>query len=304
MEYQLSFSRGQPDDEAIKQLQYYEGLALEMDSRGYAVCSSEGKDSRVLGHLFRRSGVKHFYFHSITGIDPPELVYFQRRNFQAYHDAGYSAYDSIYRKSIWRLMEQKLIPPMRQFRYCCAELKERRSPVTEGCLLSFGVRKLESVSRAHNRDELEIVAHGRRGKNLLFSFDNDGNRRTFEVCYAKCEKRLNPLAYWPDEWIWEYSRDVKLEQCALYAEGFSRLGCIGCPMARTEIQKMEFRRWPGFERLWRGAFDRMFQRRVELGKSNLHSSGQEWFEHWLSGDALKFTDADQLIIENYNVFDP
>ena len=89
MEYQTSLTQGQPDDEAVRLLQYYEALALENDPRGYCVCTSEGKDSRVLGHLFRRAGVKHFYQHSITGIDPPELIYFQRSNFQQYRDAGY-----------------------------------------------------------------------------------------------------------------------------------------------------------------------------------------------------------------------
>ena len=65
------------------------------------------KDSRVLGHLFRRAGVKHFYQHSITGIDPPELIYFQRSNFQQYRDAGYLTYDVMYRKSMWQLMLEK-----------------------------------------------------------------------------------------------------------------------------------------------------------------------------------------------------
>jgi hypothetical protein len=56
LEYQTSLTQGQPDDEAVRLLQYYEALALENDPRGYCVCTSEGKDSRVLGHLFRRAG--------------------------------------------------------------------------------------------------------------------------------------------------------------------------------------------------------------------------------------------------------
>ena len=120
MEYQTSLTQGQPDDEAVRLLQYYEALALENDPRGYCVCTSEGKDSRVLGHLFRRAGVKHFYQHSITGIDPPELIYFQRSNFQQYRDAGYLTYDVMYRKSMWQLMLEKKIPPLRTIRYCGA----------------------------------------------------------------------------------------------------------------------------------------------------------------------------------------
>ena len=38
MEYQTSLTQGQPDDEAVRLLQYYEALALENDPRGYCVC--------------------------------------------------------------------------------------------------------------------------------------------------------------------------------------------------------------------------------------------------------------------------
>lgn len=111
MEHQLSWSlqtpeqptlRGQPDEEAIRMIREFEPLVLQHDPRGYCVCTSEGKDSRVLGHLTRRAGVRHFYQHSITGIDPPELVYFQRRNFQTYRDQGLLTYDVRYRRSIWQ----------------------------------------------------------------------------------------------------------------------------------------------------------------------------------------------------------
>ena len=106
MDYQIEWNeagetKNAPDVEAIKLLQFYEGAALHADPRGYCVCTSEGKDSRVLGHLMRRAGVKHFYLHNITGIDPPELVYFQRANFQTYSDLGYLTYDVLYEMSMW-----------------------------------------------------------------------------------------------------------------------------------------------------------------------------------------------------------
>ena len=56
MEYQMSLSlaqpdapvlRGQPDEEAIRMIREFEPLAIENDPRGYCVCTSEGKDSRV-----------------------------------------------------------------------------------------------------------------------------------------------------------------------------------------------------------------------------------------------------------------
>lgn len=309
MEHQLAISfenlqtptiRGQPDDEAIRMIREFEHLAIQQDPRGYCVCTSEGKDSRVLGHLMRRAGVRHFYLHSITGIDPPELVYFQRRNFQAYRDQGYLTCDVIYEMSMWRLMMKKRIPPLRIMRYCCQYLKERRTTEQGNALISLGVRKYESTSRAKKRDELEITAHGRGGKNIIFPFDNSENRRTFEYCYAHAEKRLNPLAYWPDSYIWDYSRETGLEQCGLYQEGFSRLGCIGCPMAGESGRRMEFARWPGFERLWLLYFDKLVALRNELGLANLYATGREWFEWWMSDTAQEEpADENQLMLDGY-----
>ena len=310
MEHQLELSlgqpsiptiKGQPDDEAIRMIREFERLALEHDPRGYCVCTSEGKDSRVLGHLFRRAGVKHFYVHSITGIDPPELIYFQRRNFQSYRDSGYLTYDVMYEKSIWKLMLEKRIPPLRTMRYCCQYLKERRTPEQGNALISLGVRKYESVNRAKKRDELEISVHGRTGKNMILPFDNSENRRTFEYCYAQCEKRLNPLAYWPDRYIWDYSKEAGLEQSDLYREGFDRLGCIGCPMAGEGGRRREFNRWPKYEAQWRRTFARLIALRRDLGLPLRNAStADEWFEWWMTDRAQdELVDEDQVEMEAF-----
>ncbi len=190
---------------------------------------SEGKDSRVLGHLMRRAGVRHFYMHSVTGIDPPELVYFQRANFQAYRDLGYLTYDVMYQYSMWQLMRRKKIPPLRKVRYCCEHLKERPVPQQGRAILSLGVRKYESVGRRKKRDELEIASDKKRGDNIIMPFDNSEKRRIFETCYQDNQRRINPLAYWTDSDIWSYSKDVGLEQCSLYDEGFSGLVVSAAP---------------------------------------------------------------------------
>lgn len=299
MDYQMNLFKGAPDDEAIKMIQYYEGLALENDPRGYCVCTSEGKDSRVLGHLFRRAGVKHFYLHSITGIDPPELIYFQRKNFQEYKDLGYPTYDIMYAMSIWKLMRKKKIPPLRRVRYCCQELKEKKVPEQANAILSFGVRKHESKSRSLSRDELEIVANGRSGKNIIMPYDNDKNRRTFEICYADCEKRLNPIAEWYNEDIWNYSQYWKLEQSGLYDEGFTRLGCIGCPMAKKASRKMEFDRWPKYKDQYIRTFAKMIEDRK---KENLviydyAATAEDWFNWWVSDRPAGDKDEAQMELE-------
>ena len=299
MKHQLEWNeagrtKNAPDVEAIKLLQFYEGAALHADPRGYCVCTSEGKESRVLGHLMRRAGVKHFYLHNITGIDPPELVYFQRANFQAYRDMGYLTYDVMYQYSMWALCRKKRMLPMRQRRFCCEALKERPVPEAEKAIKSMGVRKFESKNRMKKRNELEIVAHGRAGKNIIMPFDNSENRRTFEQCYANAERRVNPLAYWRDSDIWDYTKDVGLEQCSLYAEGFTRLGCIGCPMARRAGREQEFNRWPKF----RDQYIRTAQHIID-DKPDSHyfkqkfRSGQEYFEWWML-DKVQEIDENQI----------
>lgn len=286
------FRTGQPDDEAIRLLRSYESFALKFDPRGYCVCTSEGKDSRVLGHLMRRAGVKHFYIHNITGIDPPELVYFQRRNFQVYADTGYEVHDCMYDKSIWQLMRQRRIPPLRRKRYCCDELKERKTQEQGNAMISTGVRKAESTKRAKLRSELEIQGRTAADKTHLNPYDQDENAEKFRACFDNPHWgreglwTINPIAEWPDHWIWDYSAEAHLEQCSLYAEGIDRLGCIGCPLARESGRRREFARWPRFEKLWRNAFDELVQIREELGLQQRFSCGEEWFEWWLSDSAM------------------
>lgn len=309
MEYQLELSfqrpeqptlRGQPDDEAIRMIREFEPLALRNDPRGYCVCTSEGKDSRVLGHLMRRAGVRHFYIHNITGIDPPELVYFQRRIFQEYRDMGLTTYDIMYDKSMWQLMIEKKFPPLRQMRWCCAHLKEYRTAEYGSAILSLGVRKYESVRRAKSRDELEIAAHGRNNNGIIMRCENHESRRIFENCYTKSEKRLNPLAYWPDNYIWDYSHETGLEQCCLYQEGFQRLGCIGCPLAKEAARRLEFERWPKFQAQWIRIFDKVIRLREQEGRVNEYASGQEWFEWWLGDRSQEIPiDTDQMMLEDY-----
>ncbi len=268
---------------------------MEYDPRGYCVCTSEGKDSRVLGHLMRRAGVKHFYAHNITGIDPPELIYFQRRNFQEYRDAGYLTYDIMPRISFWKLMEKNKIPPLRYARYCCKELKEREKEETRGCIMSLGVRKAESTSRAKNRAELE--AGTRKNGGVLMPYDNE-NRLAFESCQTSGQRRVNPIVMWTDAMIWDYSKDAHLKQCCLYGEGFDRLGCIGCPMGRRVGREHAFKRWPKFKALYLRTFEKMLEE-INPSTKTLYlymSSAESWFDWWMSDKAQEQTDENQMEI--------
>ena len=292
------FQSGQPDEEAIRLLRGYEDFALKIDPRGYCVCTSEGKDSRVLGHLMRRAGVKHFYIHNITGIDPPELVYFQRRNFREYQDMGYEVHDCMYDMSIWQLMKKKRVPPMRHMRYCCEHLKEKKTLEQGSAMICTGVRRAESTRRAKQRAELE---HDHEHLNP-YDQEYGVEVETWRVCFDNPKWgieglwTLNPIAEWPDHWIWDYSKEAHLEQCSLYNEGFDRLGCIGCPMGGECQRRRQFERWPGFRNAWLRAFRACIDGRKESGLPTPFTDPEEWMEWWLSDKTMGKVDKSQITL--------
>lgn len=84
---------------------------------GYYVAFSGGKDSIVIKDLVIKAGVKFDIHMNMTSVDPPELV----RYVKAVHP------DVIRHKpvmSMWRLIEERMMPPTRLARYCCEVLKE------------------------------------------------------------------------------------------------------------------------------------------------------------------------------------
>lgn len=67
---------------------------------GYYVAFSGGKDSQVVYHLCKEARVKFDAHYNITGIDPPELVYFLR---EYYPDVQRHQHE----KSMFQLMEKR-----------------------------------------------------------------------------------------------------------------------------------------------------------------------------------------------------
>jgi phosphoadenosine phosphosulfate reductase len=273
---------------AVDLLREFEPMALSFDPRGYCICSSRGKDSRVLEALAQIAGVKYFILHNITGIDPPELVYFHREVTKEQRAAGITVVDQMYDESMWQLFMKKLIPPIRRIRYCCQELKERGG---EGCLCGTGVRWAESNSRASGRNSFEVLG---KGKAKILLNDNDDGRRQFEHCTSKGKFVINAIISWSDGDIWDFSKEYQTRQCCLYFKGFPRLGCVGCPQSGECQRRKEFAFWPGFERLWIYWFERVRQMRNEKGLKNDFKSGKDWFGWWLSDKAQEMPIEGQL----------
>ncbi|NBK25678.1 MAG: phosphoadenosine phosphosulfate reductase [Spirochaetia bacterium] len=242
------------------------------------VAFSGGKDSVSLYGVVKKAAeadgialLEYAEFHySVTGIDPPELVYFIRREFPFVHR-------DLYRESMWQLIERKQMPPTRLVRYCCSELKERGG---EGKFCLTGIRWAESTSRS-TRGVYESIGTTRKDGKILFN-DNDEDRRTLEHCIPKQKYVVNPIIDWTDEDVWRFIKSEGLPYCKLYDEGYERLGCIGCPMAGGKRQVVELAKYPKFRQAYVRAFGRMIAHRIASGLPTEWKTGEEVMEWWTS----------------------
>ena len=250
---------------------------------GYYLAFSGGKDSQCIYHLAKMAGVKFDAHYSVTTVEPPELMRFIK---EQYPDVEWERHywpdnpkynlPSGKRRQItmWNLIADHTIPPTRQARYCCSALKESGGG---GRLVVTGVRWAESARRKALHGVADIQTKSRKlheeametnstaarvNKNggLVFMDDNSETRRMVEQCYAKRKTTVNPIVDWEDEDVWEFLNDVaKVPHCSLYDEGFTRLGCVGCPLQGREGMLRDFARWPRYKELYIRAFDKMIQ---------------------------------------------
>lgn len=258
---------------AIDRLQAFE------PPEGYYLAFSGGKDSQTIYHLAVESGVKFDAHYNITGIDPPELVYFIRSN---YPDVE----RHIYKKSMFQLIEDWGLPTRRR-RFCCAELKEHGG---EGRLVVTGVRWAESTKRK-SRKPFEVIA-SKRENSMLFN-DNEDERRLFENCIQKGKRVVNPIIDWEDADVWEYLNGRNIEHCILYDRGYTRIGCIGCPMAGRKIQALES--YPKVRDNYKRAIARFLpkyiERRKTKGLSPFRDTVEDFWQWWIEDEPIDYSDS-------------
>ncbi len=280
---------------SIKLICDMEDYAIQLDKRGFCVCSSFGKDSVALVKLFELAGVPFFVQHNVTGIDPPKLVKFARKEIDRLKNEDIETFVVQPRISMHDLIVKKGMPPTRIMRFCCHELKERRIPENRHCFHSFGVRKAESAKRA-KRGALEIITSDPKKKVVvdlpdmqeddeqmtMFFNDNNDQRKDYEFCMRKGVRCINPIIYWSDEQLWEFIKDYDVPYCELYDEGFTRLGCVGCPNAgKKGFAELE-NHYPQYKAMYIHAFDAMLDKRIEDGKTTQNwKTGQEVYNWWV-----------------------
>lgn len=284
-------------NKSIELIKSFEDVAIKRNPLGFVVGYSGGKDSDVLVHLFRRAGVRFCVVHNHTTLDMPETVYYIRRKFKEWELQGIPC--KIYYPTInfWSLCLQKKMLPLRQTRFCCAELKERNDiSELQFALRSFGVRKAESVKRSLHRDSIETRSREDYKDIQRFHFDNIEDVKQTGACYTNNYFYVNPIAYWSTAYLWDYIDGERLETNPLYKEGFNRVGCIACPMAGVCDRKRELARYPKYEGRFIKLSDDIIQLRNAQGLPNKYNykTGAEYFDMWLNNTKLTASEEESL----------
>lgn len=258
---------------AIQRLKMFENAALRMNQEGYYLAFSGGKDSQVIYQLACMAGVKFTAHYHITTVDPPELVWFIRKEYPEVRMERP-------KMSMWQLIVKKGFPPTRRARYCCSELKERGG---EGRFVITGVRWAESKKRC-KRGLAEMTTGKKSEDVILLNNDNDEKRRLIEDCQIKGKRVLNPIIDWTDEEVWNFIHQYVHKHCELYDDGFSRLGCIGCPLVSVWKREKELARYPKIKAAYLKTFDRMLkERELDPGYGVKWKKAEDVYRWWLYG---------------------
>lgn len=250
---------------------------------GYWLAFSGGKDSVVIKRLAQMAGVKFEAHYSVTSVDPPELVRFIK---DVHPDVSFDIPRDKDGKAItmWNLIPKMGMPPTRLARYCCRELKETSG---SGRVVVTGVRWAESAGRKANQFLVNI---GEKKNRLVYNDENDESRRAVEACYRTKRTLVNPIIDWLDEDVWEFIRGEHVEYCILYDKGYSRLGCIGCPMNGRRGE--ELIRYPKYKDAYYRAFVRMLSERKRKNLKTIWNNSMEVMDWWIYGDS----DGDEITL--------
>jgi phosphoadenosine phosphosulfate reductase len=163
-----------------------ERLKCFCPEEGYYLAFSGGKDSQCIHQLAIEAEVKFDAHYSVTGIDPPELVYSIKKNYP-------NVIFDYPKKTMWKLIEEKRMPPTKIVRYCCSELKENGG---DGRICVTGVRWAESTRRKNGRSIVEYGVYGSKSKKAqkeqeIFKMsDNDKKKVNDGKLYQQRKTRI------------------------------------------------------------------------------------------------------------------
>ena len=268
-------------DYSIDLLRKAEKMALRLDpENGFWLAFSGGKDSQALYHIAKMAGVKFRAHMNLTSVDPPEVIRFVKEH--------YPDVELIKPKmSIYFSCKKKGILPTRTIRWCCAEYKEIGGI---GKVTLTGIRKQES-SRRSKREEISTEIKGKRNEQSLDQWSEHEEKMV--ACVGGKDKILvSPIIYWTERDVWEFLNINNIPHCKLYDEGYSRIGCILCPMSNYKSKIRDMKRYPHAKRNW----IKTIQWMIDNGYINYNFQDAETgFNWWISGKSFDEFYADEVL---------
>ena len=235
-----------------------EKFALMYDPEdGYYNTFSGGKDSQALYHIVKMAGVKFKTHMSLTSVDPGDVIRFVKNEYPSVvrHKPKMSMFQAA--------VEHKILPTMR-VRWCCADFKESAGA---GKVTLIGIRAEESTRRAKrhevenfsgNIDEFEQWSEKEIEKKRLklkrklnedeFAVKTDNEIRCIN---GKDSILVSPIFQWTERDVWYFLDNIiHAPHCSLYDEGYTRIGCILCPMSTYKSKLRDVERFPHVKRGW------------------------------------------------------
>jgi len=278
------------EQEALDRIIGFEDYALKKSEDGYYVCDSGGKDSLVLCDLFIRAGVTCDFHHNFTTCDHPITNKYVRARRDYIKSLGYNY--EIHRPknkgeptSIFKLIAQKGLPT-RWRRWCCEVFKEHGGI---GRVVATGVRWAESTKRK-NRGQIETYATKKENR-IIRNNDNEETRQAIEGCPTYQKLVLNPIIDWTDYDVWEYIHKYNLLYNPLYDMGYTRVGCVGCPISTNA--KEELKANPKFYQAYYSYAEKYLTKLLEK-YPNYPIQTIDAFMNWWLSDNPKYVNKDQI----------
>ena len=246
---------------SVDLLRKAEPLALRYSPDGFYCAVSFGKDSQALYHMAQLAGVRMTAHFSPTSVDPPEVIRFGRKYYPEVK------FNKLTKSIYTTFIERKWLPSMK-IRWCCAEFKEKGG---EGRVTIVGVRNAESVKRSKRR-EVEVTSRKFSGnleqfgqwsesriakkmkaqeKDMNFDQFSEHKEQMVTCVGGKDKIVVSPIIHWTESDVWEFLNNVvEVPHCELYDEGWTRIGCICCPMASKKSIVRDIKRWPHVKEKW------------------------------------------------------
>jgi len=216
---------------------------------GIDVGFSGGKDSIVTARLMELSGVEHTLTYSFTGLDPPEVVRFIRKEYP---------HCQILRKgrTFWKDLAVHS-PPSDRLRWCCTLLKKTTTDQVQG------IRAEESARRA-NRPRINTY----RGRTLYYPILYWKEWQVWDFI----EK--HNLSY-PSLYDENFDR-IGCVVCPYHSEKTGKL------------HKLYRDKWPRFFTRFEKGITELYSKRVGQGKKMAHGTPEEFLAAWYLDDSSRW----------------